>query len=112
MTSAEGISMGLIMAELVINSLKHAFPGGKAGHIIVSFTPKLKGWELAVSDNGIGIVPDPTRKEGLGTTIVQSLARQLGASMHIETSPRGTTVRIERTPQNPIIPASLSVNQM
>ena len=94
-TSAAGISLGLITAELVINALKHAFPGGKAGNIVVSYEQRADEWQLSVADNGVGISPDHNRvKEGLGTTIVSSLARQLGAIVDIQTSPRGTTVSI------------------
>jgi len=94
-TSTEGISLGLITAELVINALKHAFPDGTSGAIVVSYEVYERGgWSLSVSDNGIGIIVNPSRKEGLGTTIVQSLARQLGAVTDIHTSPRGTAVSI------------------
>ena len=95
-SSAAVISLGLITAELVINSIKHAFPNGKKGSIVVAYkvNNQTKGWQLSVADNGIGITPDPTRKERLGTTIVQSLARQLGATMNIKTGPQGTIVSI------------------
>lgn len=100
-TSAEGISLGLITAELVINALKHAFPAGRAGKIVVLYEMKSGkgGWRLSVIDDGIGITPNPVRKEGLGTTIVQSLARQLGAKMEVKTSPQGTTIAIQQSPQ-------------
>lgn len=98
-SSSDGISLGLITAELVINALKHAFPAGKKGEIIVAYEVLKGGWRLSVSDDGVGITPDPTRKEGLGTIIVQSLARQLGAQVEIKTSPQGTAVCIARAPQ-------------
>ena len=50
-----------------------------------------------VSDNGVGIVVVPTRKGSLGTIIVQSLARQLGATVERKTSPKGTSVSIEHS---------------
>jgi two-component sensor histidine kinase len=49
-----------------------------------------------VSDDGVGMTIDPSRKEGLGTTIIQSLARQLNATVDVQTSAKGTTVSIER----------------
>ncbi len=93
-TSAEGISLGLITAELVINALKHAFPKDTQGAIVVAYSVGLGGWQLDVSDNGVGISIDPARKEGLGTTIVRSLARQLRAQVTTQSSPKGTRVSI------------------
>ena len=96
-TSSEGISLGLITTELVINALKHAFPDGKQGKIVVEYSVSKGGWKLMVSDNGVGIVVVPTRKGSLGTIIVQSLARQLGATVERKTSPKGTSVSIEHS---------------
>ena len=93
--SAEGISLGLITTELVINALKHAFPDNRPGKIAVSYEVTPKGWRLSVADDGVGIKIEPTRKVGLGTSIIQSLAHQLGAVVKTETSDRGTTVSIE-----------------
>jgi chemotaxis protein methyltransferase CheR len=95
-TSSEGISLGLITAELVINALKHAFPPGSSGKIEVLYEmgSNKEGWRLSVADNGVGITTDPARPQGLGTTIVQSLARQLSAAVDVQTSSKGTTVSI------------------
>lgn len=106
-TSSAGISLGLITAELVINALKHAFPYGKAGDIVVTYKLMDDQWCLSVSDNGVGVSVDPARKEGLGTTIVQSLARQLDAKVDIETSPQGTTVSIQHVPSTPATPKAV-----
>lgn len=101
MVSGEAISMGLITAELVINALKYAFPK-KGGEIVISYAKGDKGWELKVSDNGVGITPDPTRKEGLGTTIVRSLAKQLHASVETKTGPEGTAVSVICRADSPV----------
>lgn len=101
-TSAHGISLGLITAELVINALKHAYPHGRTGTIMVSYRASSGGWCLAVADDGVGIAPRPgnsDKREGLGTAIVQSLARQLNATVAIETSSAGTAVSINGTPR-------------
>ena len=105
-TSAEGISLGLITAELVINSLKHAFPEGRAGHIVVNYETSIGEWQLKVSDNGVGIVLDHSHKGGLGTSIVQALARQLSATVKTETSPRGTTVSVSNAATSALPPLS------
>jgi two-component sensor histidine kinase len=72
--------MGLSTTELVINALKHAFPGGAAGVIIVNYESAAGTWRLSVSDNGVGMssgLAEPIRI-GLGTSIVEALTRQLG----------------------------------
>src|SRR3546814_16085398 len=48
------VSLGLIVTELVINALKHAFPGDRGGKILVSSNSNGSDWELSVSDNGLG----------------------------------------------------------
>ena len=95
-TSSEAVSLGLIVTELVINALKHAFPGGEAGEILVSYEARGSGWRLSVSDNGSG--PGEASAErpyaGLGTSIVEALARQLNATVEKSGGPQGTTVSI------------------
>ena len=53
-TSSEAVSLGLIVTELVINALKHGFPAGAEGEILVSYDAQDSGWRLSVSDNGSG----------------------------------------------------------
>jgi two-component sensor histidine kinase len=63
--------MGLIVTELVMNALKHAFPGEQHdGRIIVVDGLAEPNWRLAVSDNGIGKPEGHSDKTnpGLGTT--------------------------------------------
>ncbi|MGB7966950.1 MAG: histidine kinase dimerization/phosphoacceptor domain -containing protein [Methylocella sp.] len=62
--SAKAVSLGLIVTELVINALKHAFPGDRTdGRVVVSYEIGGVDWKLAVSDNGIG-KPDAASGEG------------------------------------------------
>ena len=93
-TSSEVVSLGLIVTELVINSLKHAFPGGEAGEILVSYEARGSGWRLSVSDNGSGPGEAERPYAGLGTSIVEALARQLDAIVQKSSGPDGTTVSI------------------
>ena len=54
-TSRQAESLGLIVTELVMNALKHAFPGDKAkGRITVAYDMIGTNWKLSISDNGIG----------------------------------------------------------
>ncbi len=75
-SSHEVVSLGLIVAELVINALKHAFPDGRHGFIAVDYAVRPDGWTLSVADTGVGRgKPSPDRRVGLGTSVVTSLAR-------------------------------------
>jgi two-component sensor histidine kinase len=96
-TSRQAESLGLIVTELVMNALKHAFPGDKTkGQITVAYDMIGTNWKLSISDNGIG-KPDggfAQGKSGLGTGIVKALAHQLDAQVETLAGPEGTTVSI------------------
>jgi chemotaxis protein methyltransferase CheR len=94
--SSEAVSLGLIVTELVINALKHGFPSGEEGEILVSYDAQDSGWRLSVSDNGSGpkeAAGEPAHT-GLGTSIVEALAHQLNATVQKTGGNRGTTVSI------------------
>ncbi len=95
--SHQAVSIGLIVTELVMNALKHAFPGEKAdAAIVVSYRVADSDWKLTISDNGIGKIdagPMP-KKGGLGTSLVQALTKQLDAQMTIASDSHGTAVTI------------------
>lgn len=96
-TSRNAESIGLIVTELVINSLKHAFNDKtKDGQIIVAYDTSGTDWKLSVTDNGVGrpdgVFAQP--KIGLGTGIVKALAHQLDAQMVTKSGPEGTTVSV------------------
>jgi len=87
------VSLGLIVTELVINALKHAFPDQRAGKITVGYTGAGPDWTLSVSDDGVGMPVKPgSARPGLGASIVEALARQLGADVQIDDAHPGTCV--------------------
>jgi two-component sensor histidine kinase len=96
-TSRSAESIGLIVTELVINSLKHAFDETtKNGEITVSYDVSGTDWKLAVSDNGSG-KPDGVfaqPKTGLGTGVVKALAKQLDAQVVTVSGALGTQVSV------------------
>ena len=92
------VSLGLIVTELVINALKHAFPDGRPGRIVVDCAFHGPNWRLSVADDGVGMPTDPSLvRTGLGTSIVEALARQLEASVEISQGQPGTVVAITHT---------------
>lgn len=118
-SSREIVSIGLIVTELVINALKHAFVADTGAKlIVVAFDAAETNWRLAVSDNGVGMpdggaematpgegVPGKGRP-GLGTGIVEALARQLDARVErsIGLHGVGTSVSITHGPTDATVP--------
>ena len=94
-TPDTSVSLGLIVTELVINALKHAFPQDRKGRIVVAYQVHAPNWILSVTDDGVGMPTGPdTAKAGLGTTIVQALAKQLGATIKVAADHPGTKVSV------------------
>jgi PAS domain S-box-containing protein len=91
------INVGLIATELMINALKHAFPADAQGEVIVSCNFPGPNWEFSVTDNGVG-APIERRdgQGGLGATIVQALANELGATVKTEPALPGIRVTVTR----------------
>jgi len=83
------MSLSLIVAELVTNSLKHAFQDRADGSISVTITGRSGRYALCVADDGPGLPVDYIRpnKGRLGQSILQSLARQLGGKLVFEPGP-------------------------
>jgi two-component sensor histidine kinase len=90
------IPCGLIINELILNALKHAFPQGKTGTIRIELKPQARGrYLLTVSDDGVGLPEsiDIQRPERLGLQIVRDLVKQLGGRLDVDRQ-AGTTFRI------------------
>jgi len=92
------VSLGLIVTELVINALKHAFGDSGEGMISVDYRSHGPNWTLSVGDNGVGMPPESARATpGLGTSIVEALAHQLRARVRVSDRKPGTLVSVAHT---------------
>jgi two-component sensor histidine kinase len=90
------VPCGLIISELVSNSLKHAFPARKKGQIRIEFhSDKDNHFTLIDSDNGVGLpkAMDFQKAESLGLQLVNMLTGQLGGAIELDRSD-GTTFKI------------------
>jgi predicted ATPase/two-component sensor histidine kinase len=90
------VSLGLIVNELVSNSLKHGYPDGRAG--VVSVELRALGearHQLVVRDDGVGMPPprSGTARDSLGLQLVNDLTEQLHGTMTVD-SRAGTVVSI------------------
>ena len=91
MEVTRSIPCGLILNELVMNAVKHAFRGGREALLRVELSHKGGELALSVEDNGPGL-PEHFNLEGsatLGLTLVTSLARQLAGSVVAENHASG-----------------------
>ncbi len=93
----QAVPCGLIINELVSNSLKHAFPGSRKGEVTIQFKiVEGQRLHLIVGDNGVGF-PDTIdfqHTSSLGLQLVNSLVHQLEGSIEIRRT-TGTEFRID-----------------
>jgi len=89
------IPLGLIVNELVTNSLKHAFPEGNSGEINVDFHQIDDHYEFTVKDNGVGFPEDLDfqNTDSLGMQIVNSLTDQIDGEIELDNN-NGTEFKI------------------
>jgi len=93
-------TIGLILAELLANSFKHAFGDGRAGTITIHISAGANGAaQLAVADDGPGFdAANLTQRHGgIGLTLVRTYAGQIGARI-AQNSSRGTHFEIALPP--------------
>jgi two-component sensor histidine kinase len=89
------VSLGLIITELVINALKHAFPARRRGRIAIDYRSDGRNWRLSVKDDGIGMPTGAEKaKPGLGTGIVEALVRHMQGVIDVADANPGTAVTI------------------
>jgi len=90
------IPLGLIINELVSNSLKYAFPDGREGKIAISLIPfTSEKFQMIISDNGVGLPDnfDMNKTNTLGLQLVNSLVTQLDGEITL-TNHAGTKFEI------------------
>lgn len=90
------IPLGLIVNELVSNSMKHAFPDAQSGEITIDFHKMDGNYLLQVSDDGVGFPEDLDfqKTDSLGLQLVNSLVGQIDATIRLDRS-HGTSFTIK-----------------
>lgn len=83
------IPCGLIINELVSNSIKYAFPDNQRGEISISVASEGEKYVLTVSDNGIGADSGDglSSSDTLGIQLVNLLSKQMNGQLEVHTSP-------------------------
>jgi two-component system, sensor histidine kinase PdtaS len=91
------VPCGLIISELVSNSLKYAYPEDATGELFISLESHDNGYKLVISDNGIGFPEKLDFKNvesSLGLQLVNSLVNQLDGTIELDRS-NGTKFTIK-----------------
>jgi len=94
------LPLGLIINELLSNSLKYAFPGGGGGEVRIELHHLEDGQiQVIVADNGAGFPPhiDFRETSTLGMQLVRALTEQIEAAIELRRD-RGTEFRISFRP--------------
>jgi PAS domain S-box-containing protein len=99
------IPLGLVVNELVMNAIKHAFPAAGEGEIHVTFEPHGEKFLLAVTDDGIGLplegadvnaqaLAKLSSGNGLGMRLVEAFTQQAGGELKFERGTKGARFEI------------------
>jgi two-component sensor histidine kinase len=93
------IPLALVVNELITNAIQHSRPLGESGSVHIVLKERADNFSISVSDPGGGPLANPpgslgTRHAGLGTRIVETLARQIHATVAKECSAAGYKVTV------------------
>jgi two-component sensor histidine kinase len=96
--ATDAVALGLIVNELVTNSLKHGFADGRPGKLELSLKRDERRGRLELRDDGrcAGGIENGRNGKSLGGTLVNLLVEQLGGSIERAALPeRGTRVSVD-----------------
>lgn len=82
----KAIPLGLILNELISNSLKHAFEGKTEGELCISLTADQEAFTLQVADSGKGLPANFEEIKNMGMRLVNSLTEQIEGQLTVENS--------------------------
>ena len=86
-------SIALVINETITNALKHGFPIGRCGDLHIKVKPVSEACEISIRDDGTGMPSGPPRKN-FGKTLIETLIKQLKATIEWSPGCPGTLVKI------------------
>jgi two-component sensor histidine kinase len=99
-------SIGLAVNELVVNALRHAFPDGRPGSIVVRLTCDDGQLRVLVADDGVGLPAGHPRGRGYGMKLVRMMASQINGVLRVDSDTRtGTRITIAMQAPQLAVPA-------
>ncbi len=96
--AAQAAPLALLLSELLVNAIHHAFPRGRAGTISVALLREADGFRIEIADDGVGM-GTPAAAPGFGETIIELLCGQLRAKRETTDAQPGVRTVI-RVPEN------------
>jgi PAS domain S-box-containing protein len=87
-------SLGLLINEVLTNAMKHAFVNERAGRIILAARKDGGDLRIKIADDGVGVRKDVPDRRTFGTTLIETLARQLRATLRQSDGNPGTVIEI------------------
>jgi len=107
----QAVPVGLVVNEVVTNSLKHAFKGRRSGRICIRLTRSGSTCTLTISDDGVGFEA-PMREGSLGMRLLASLARQIRGKLSIDGSAGATVELVWESSEDGELPMERSAAQL
>jgi two-component sensor histidine kinase len=91
------LTLGLLVSEVVTNSVKYAHPSGVPVKIDIHCEQNAVKLTVEIADDGVGLPEDfdPMTGGGLGFRMVRALTAQLGATVRFDSNELGTRVLVE-----------------
>lgn len=89
----KSITIGLLINEIMSNSLKYAFKSSKTGQINICIQKHQNGYQMKISDNGTGFNEEEIKKKSLGMYLIENLVKQIQGKYELENID-GTTYTI------------------
>lgn len=87
--------LALMIHELAVNAVRHAYPGDRRGRIAIVARRTDGGLAVEVRDDGIGIDPAAVERQGFGRSLVDMVVRQMRGTMALIPGEPGTRILIE-----------------
>lgn len=91
--AAHASAVGLIINEVLVNAVKHAFANGRSGTLSVMVRNEQEGGLIRICDDGPGL-PSNRRTNSIGTSLITRLAKQAGAEATWSDNKPGTCVAL------------------
>jgi PAS domain S-box-containing protein len=93
--------VALMMNELITNALKHAFPDNRPGRLSITVRPDGRYFGIRIVDDGIGMPEEVVSARSFGKRLIESLARQLNASIAWQAGDPGTVIDVRLPQESP-----------